>query len=140
MKASLAVAALRNAIARRSPGAPPPKPSTNTYDPCNRSVLRRPVESAQFRSTVFVRTLANNGLVGSMGRVGSCGDNAAMESFFALLQNNVRDRQRWGTRDELRLAIITWIEKTYHRRRRQRRLGRLTPVEYETLTRAAAAA
>ena len=74
-----------------------------------------------------------------MGRVGACGDNAAMESFFALLQKNVLDRQRWANREELRLAIITWIERTYHRRR-QRRLGRLTPVEYETLTLAAAAA
>jgi putative transposase len=44
------------------------------------------------RSNAFVRTLANNGLVGSMGRVGACGDNAAMESFFALLQNNVLDQ------------------------------------------------
>jgi transposase InsO family protein len=103
-------------------------------------VLRGPLESAQFRSNAFVRTLANNGLIGSMGRVGACGDNAAMESFFALLQKNVLDRHRWATREELRLAIITWIERTYHRRRRQRRLGRLTPVEYETLNPAAAAA
>ncbi len=63
-----------------------------------------------------------------------------MESFFALLQKNVLDRQRWATRDELRLAILTWMERTYHRRRRQRRLGRLTPVEYETLNLAATAA
>jgi putative transposase len=103
-------------------------------------VLRRPIEAAQFRSTAFVRTVKNNGLIGSMGRVGACGDNAAMESFFALLQKNVLDRQRWASREELRLAIITRIEKTYHRRRRQRRLGRLTPIEYETLTRAAHAA
>ena len=34
-------------------------------------------------------------------------------------------------RDELRLAIITWIERTYNRRRRQRSLQRLTPIEYE---------
>ncbi|GGU67687.1 hypothetical protein GCM10010259_67260 [Streptomyces daghestanicus] len=27
----------------------------------------------------------------------------------------------------------SWIERTYHRRRRQKRLGRLTPVEYETI-------
>jgi putative transposase len=59
--------------------------------------------------------------------------NAAMESFFALLQKNVLDQQRWATREELRLAIITWIERTYHRRRRQRRLGRLTPIEFETI-------
>ena len=72
---------------------------------------------------------------------GRClGENAAVESFFALLQKNVLDRQRWNTREELRLAIITWIERTYHRRRRQRRLGRLTPVEYETLNLAATAA
>jgi putative transposase len=55
-----------------------------------------------------------------MGRVVLRGDNAAMESFFALLQKNVLNRQTWATRDELRLAIITWIERTYHRRRRQR--------------------
>ena len=55
-----------------------------------------------------------------------------MESF-ALLQKNVLDRKRWRTREELRIAIITWIERAYHRRRRQARLGRLTPIEYETI-------
>ena len=68
-----------------------------------------------------------------MGRVGSAGDNAAMESFFSLLQKNVLNRQTWTTRDELRLAIVTWIESTYHRRRRQEALGRLTPIEFETI-------
>ncbi|MDH6284696.1 transposase InsO family protein [Prescottella agglutinans] len=72
-------------------------------------------------------------MAGSMGRVGACGDNAAMESFFALLQKNALDRRPWATRDELRIAIVTWIERTYHRRRRQARLGKLTPVEYETI-------
>jgi putative transposase len=121
MKASLAVRALRNAIALRQP--------TGTLVHSDRG--------SQFRSRAFVATLAANGLVGSMGRVGACGDNAAMESFFALLQQNVLDRQRWASRHELRLAITTWIERTYHRRRRQRRLGRLTPVEYEMLAQAA---
>jgi putative transposase len=70
-------------------------------------------------------------MVGSMGRVGAAGDNAAMESFFSLLQKNVLDRRRWDTREQLRIAIVTWIERTYHRRRRQAALGRLTPIEYE---------
>ena len=65
-------------------------------------------------------------MVGSMARVGAAGGNAAMESFFALLQKNVLDR-RWATRDQLRIAIVTWTEPTYHRRRRQDALGRLTP-------------
>lgn len=65
--------------------------------------------------------------------VGTAADNAAMESFFALLQKNVLDRKRWATRDDLRIAIITWIERTYHQRRRQARLGRLTPIGYEII-------
>jgi putative transposase len=54
-------------------------------------------------------------MLGSMGQVGSAGDNAAMESFFSLLQKNVLNRQAWDTREQLRIAIITWIERTYHR-------------------------
>jgi putative transposase len=125
MTAGLAVSALRNAIALRSPEG---------------TVVVHSDRGSQFRSAAFVTTLTRNGLTGSMGRVGACGDNAAMESFFALLQKNVLDRQRWTSREQLRLAIITWIERTYHRRRRQRRLGRLTPIEYETINQAAHAA
>jgi len=75
---------------------------------------------SQFRSGKFLRALRSAGLIGSMGRTGTCADNAAMESFFALVQGNVFDRQRWQTREELRLAVVVWIERTYHRRRRQR--------------------
>ncbi len=95
---------------------------------------------SQFRSKKVVRLLKNNGLRGSMGRVGSSGDNAAMESFFSLLQKNVLDTKRWETREELRLAIVTWIETKYNRRRRQRTLGKLTPVEFEMIYAAADAA
>ncbi len=124
MKASLAVAAARNAIGQR------------TID----GTILHSDRGSQFRSKAFVRVLKNNGITGSMGRVGACGDNAAMESFFALLQKNVLDRQRWSTREELRLAIVVWIERTYHRRRRQRRLGKLTPIEFETINMALNAA
>ena len=68
-----------------------------------------------------------------MGRVGAAGDNAAMESFFALLQNNVLNRRAWLCREQLRSAIVVWIEKKYHRKRRQAALGRLTPIEFETM-------
>lgn len=43
------------------------------------------------------------------------------------------NRNRWRTREELRIAIITWIERTYRRRRQQARLGRLTLIEYEAI-------
>ena len=55
------------------------------------------------------------------------------QSFFALLQKNVLDRRSWSTREELRLAMVSWIEGKYHRKRRQRRLGKLTPVEFELI-------
>lgn len=62
-----------------------------------------------------------------------------MESFFALLQKNVLDRQRWATREQLRAAIVTWIEGSYHRIRRQRALGKLAPIEYEEILKPLAA-
>lgn len=56
-----------------------------------------------------------------------------MESFFSTLVKNVLNTRSWDSRDQLRRRIIHWIERTYHRRRRQRRLGKLTPIEYETV-------
>ena len=41
------------------------------------------------------------------------------------------NQRTWRTRDELHYAIVLWIEHTYNRRRRQRGLGKLTPVEFE---------
>jgi transposase InsO family protein len=74
------------------------------------------------------------GLYRSMGQARTCADNAAMESFFSLLQKNVfNQRKTWTTRSELNLATRRWIEGKYNRRRRQRRLGKLSPVEYETI-------
>ncbi len=35
--------------------------------------------------------------------------------------------------NQLRIAIVTWIERKYHRQRRQATLGRLTPIEFETM-------
>jgi len=85
MKSSLAVTALRNAVSLRSPQA----------------TIVHSDRGSQFRSRKYVNALKNAGLQGSMGRVGACGDNAAMESFFALLQKNVLNRKRWETREEL---------------------------------------
>lgn len=118
MKSSLAVNALNNAVRMRGEVA---------------GCVVHSDRGSQFRSRKFLRALTSHHMVGSMGRVASCGDNAAMESFFSLLQKNVLNRCSWTTRDQLRIAIVTWIERTYHRRRRQAALGRLTPVEFEAI-------
>lgn len=119
MESQIAVDALESAVARRS----------GKVAGCRLHSDR----GSQFRSRKLQQSLWRHQMIGSMGQVGSAGDNAAMESFFSLLQRNVLDRQRWQTREQLRIAIITWIERTYHRRRRQARLGRLTPIEFETI-------
>ncbi len=118
MTAQLAVTALRTAVARRQP---------------NGVVVVHSDRGSQFRARSFRALLTAAGLQGSMGRVASAGDNAAMESWHALLlQKNVLDRRRWRTPvNELHEAVVFWIEHTYNRRRRQRGLGKLTPVEYE---------
>ncbi len=81
IKSRLAVAALHNAAARRSGVA---------------GCVLHTDRGSQFRSRRFVRALHHHNMVGSMGRVGAAGDNAAMESFFGLLQNNVLDRRTWA--------------------------------------------
>ena len=124
MTSELAVNALRNALSLRG--------AVDTIVHSDRG--------SQFRSHAYVRALRDAQLRGYMGRVGACADNAAMESFFSLLQKNVLNRQRWQTREVLRPAIVIWIEKTYHRRRRQEALGRKTPIAFETITQAAHAA
>lgn len=116
MKAHLAVNAVEMAVAHR--GHP-------------RGVTVHSDRGSQFRSKKFTQALERHGLVGSMGRVGAAGDNAAMESFFSLLQKNVLDRRWWSSRQQLRLAIIGWLEGKYHRKRKQRGLGKMTPIQFE---------
>jgi transposase InsO family protein len=122
MESVITVAALDSAVARRAA----------TGQPVTGCVLHTD-RGSQFRARKLQQALTRHRMLGSMGQIGSAGDNAAMESFFSLLQKNVLDRQTWTTRDQLRIAIVTWIERTYHRRRRQAALGRLTPIEYELI-------
>ncbi|WOR02327.1 IS3 family transposase [Mycobacterium marinum] len=119
MESSIAVAALDSAVARRAAKVA--------------GCVLHSDRGSQFRSRKLQQSLFRHRMLASMGQVGSAGDNAAMESFFSLLQKNVLNRRTWDTREQLRIAIITWIERTYHRRRRQTALGRLTPIEFETI-------
>jgi len=88
MTSQLAVRALDNAVIGRD----------------YRATIVHSDRGSQFRSRAFVGRLRHYKMVGSMGRVGACGDNAMMESFFSLLQKNVLDRQRWRTRAERHLG------------------------------------
>ena len=84
MTSALAVRALDNAVIGRN----------------YRGTIVHSDRGSQFRSQAFVAPLQHHKVTGTMARVGACGDNAMMESFFSLLQKNVLDRERWRTRSE----------------------------------------
>ena len=60
------------------------------------------------------------------------GVNALAESFFATVQTELLDRYRWPTHRPLAAALFDYIERFYNRTRHHRRLGYLSPIDYET--------
>lgn len=89
-------------------------------------------QGSQFTSWAFTRRALDSGLVPSMGSVGSCFDNAMIESFWSRMQVELLDRKRWRTRVELANAIFEYLEVFHNRQRRHSALGMLTPIEFET--------
>jgi putative transposase len=67
----------------------------------------------------------------SMGRVGSCFDNAAAESFFSTLEWEVLSRHHFSTRDEAREVITQWVCDFYNKARRHSSCGMKSPIDYE---------
>lgn len=64
-----------------------------------------------------------------MGRTGVCWDNAAAETFFATLKNEMYHQQVFTTRDRARFAVAEYIEVFYNRRRLHSSLGYRTPAQ-----------
>jgi putative transposase len=67
----------------------------------------------------------------SMGRVGSCFDNAAAESFFSTLEWEVLSRHHFNTRDEAREVVTRWVCDFYNKARRHSSCGMKSPIDYE---------
>jgi putative transposase len=85
---------------------------------------------AEYASAVCIDTCERLGLRRSMGRTGSCLDNAVAESFFATLKVELVDRHRYHTRAEARASIFAWIA-WYNRRRLHSTNNYLPPLEWE---------
>jgi putative transposase len=116
LKTELVVEALQMAITRR-------KPAPGLVHHSDRGV--------QYTSLSFGKRLEDEGLVPSMGRVGSAYDNALAESFVATLKTELLYRNTWPTRQAARTAIFEYIEGFYNPRRRHSALGYLSPAEFE---------
>jgi len=116
LRTELVVDALQMAIARR-------KPAPGLVHHSDRVV--------QCTSLSFGKRLEDEGLVPSMGWVGSAYDNALAESFVATLKTELLYRSSWPTRQVVRTAIFEYIEGFYNTRRRHSALGHLSPAEFE---------
>ena len=93
-------------------------------------MLPRPVESTEYSSTACIDACDGLGLRRSMGRTGSCLDNAVAESFFATLKVELVDRHHYRTRAEARASIFRWIA-WYNQRRLHSANDYLPPLAWE---------
>jgi putative transposase len=116
LRAELAVDALRMALERRQPA---------------QGLICHSDRGSQYTAGVYAQALQAAGARQSMGRVATCFDNAACESFFATLKTELVHTRAWPTRQAARTAIYEYIEVFYNRRRRHSALDYLSPTEYE---------
>jgi putative transposase len=86
----------------------------------------------QYTSREFDRYCVTNRITPSVGRTGICFDNAAAESFFATLKNEMYHRYRFPTRQRARFAVAEYIEVFYNRQRHHSTLGYRIPAEVLT--------
>ena len=91
------------------------------------------IHGSQYTSWAFTQRAKDAGLLPSMGTIGDAYDNAVIESFWARMQTELLDRQRWRTRLELANAIFEYLEIFHNRQRRHSSLGWRTPDEFEKL-------
>jgi putative transposase len=111
----LVLDALEMALAQRRPG----------------QVIHHSDQGSQYTSIAFGQRCEQAGVRPSMGSVGDAYDNAMAESFFATLECELIDRNRFKTQAEARLSVFAFIEGFYNRRRRHSALGYLSPIDYE---------
>jgi putative transposase len=97
-------------------------------------------KGCQYTSAEFARFCQANAIRPSTGRTGVCWDNAAAESFFGALKNEMYHRQAFPDRARARFAVADYIEVFYNRKRLHSALGYRTPFEALTDFQAAATA
>jgi len=95
------------------------------------SVIHHSDRGSQYTSLAFGNRCKEAGVRPSTGSVGDAYDNAMCESFFATLECELIDRNRFRSMSEARIAIFHFIEGFYNPSRRHSALGYLSPINYE---------
>lgn len=103
-------------------------------------VLFHTDRGSTYTAEKFTAQCRRLGIRQSMGRVGSCFDNAAAEAFFSSLEWEVLSRHQFATTTQARAVVIDWCYGFYNTQRRHSAAAGQSPINYETaaLTREAA--
>jgi putative transposase len=96
-------------------------------------VIHHSDQGTQYTSIAFGLRCQAAGVRPSMGSVGDAYDNAMAESFFATLECELLDRQRFATPAEAEPVVFEWIEGWYNPHRRHSSLGYRSPNEFERI-------
>jgi putative transposase len=121
LRTELVLAALDMALRQRRPS----------------EVIHHSDQGTQYTSLAFGQRCRQAGVRPSMGSVGDCFDNALCESFFATLECELLDRQRFRNPADAQRAVFDFIEGWYNLHRRHSALGYLSPAAFEKLAEAA---
>ncbi|MEE4598942.1 IS3 family transposase [Streptomyces sp. DSM 41524] len=85
----------------------------------------------QYTSIKLTTRLVRAGIQASMGSVGDSFDNALAENLWILVKTECIRGRVFATRAEANLALFEYIDGFYNPRRIQKRLGYLSPIEFE---------
>jgi putative transposase len=119
MRTDLVLDALRMALAGRGPGA-------------DVELVHHSDRGSQYTSIDYTQTLADHGVLASVGSVGDAFDNALAESFVDSFKTELIADRVWRSRTQLELAIVEYVG-WFNDTRLHGSLGDLTPREYELL-------
>jgi putative transposase len=101
------------------------------HRPVASGLLPHSDRGCQYAAVTYQQRLRVLGIHGAMSRLGNCGDNAVVESFFATLKTELVHHRQFQTRQEAKTEIFEYLEGFYNRQRRHSTLGYLSPVEFE---------
>jgi putative transposase len=93
--------------------------------------LHRPPEPATYTANAFTSLCSRLAIRQSMGRVGSCFDNAAAEAFFSSLEWEVLSRHQFQTTAQAHAVVLDWCYGFYNHDRRHSAAAMMSPINYE---------